>query len=156
MDWSWFPNKSPTYPKLYRPFQYWNLWLWGTAIFGNRHVSQTCVNPITLVFHLKSRKCKLLLIESYGILLANNGDWTSKHVWSFLGGSTSKRRMPGFPHRSNLPYVLIVVVWCYVIQRELNVFAAKPRFARGESCISFDILKSLRRDYLFTFPNKKP
>ena len=27
----------------------------------------------------------------------------------------------------------------------LNMFAANPRFARGESRISFDMLKSLRR-----------
>jgi hypothetical protein len=27
----------------------------------------------------------------------------------------------------------------------LNMFAANPRFARGESLISFDMLKSLRR-----------
>ena len=38
----------------------------------------------------------------------------------------------------------------------LNMFAANPRFARGESRISFDILKSLRRVTVFSFQSKNP
>ena len=38
----------------------------------------------------------------------------------------------------------------------LNMFPANPRFARGESRISFDILKSLRRVYVFSVQNKNP
>ena len=37
----------------------------------------------------------------------------------------------------------------------LNMFAANPRFARGESRISFDMLKSLRRVEVFYFPKQQ-
>ena len=36
-----------------------------------------------------------------------------------------------------------------------NMFAANPRFARGESRIFFDMLKSLRKDYFFFFPKQQ-
>jgi len=35
------------------------------------------------------------------------------------------------------------------------MFAATPRFARGQSRISFDMLKSLRTVQFFTFQNNK-
>ena len=37
----------------------------------------------------------------------------------------------------------------------LNISAATPRFARGQSRISFDMLKSLRRVQVFAFQNNK-
>ena len=39
------------------------------------------------------------------------------------------------------------VAFCF--QRDINMFAATPRFARGQSRISFDMLKSLRRVKVF-------
>ena len=37
----------------------------------------------------------------------------------------------------------------------LNMFAATSRFARGQSRISFDMLKSLRRVLVFYFPKQQ-
>ena len=37
-----------------------------------------------------------------------------------------------------------------------NMFAANPRFARGASGVSFDMLKSLLGLNLFIFHNNKP
>jgi hypothetical protein len=37
----------------------------------------------------------------------------------------------------------------------LNMFAATPRFARGQSRISYEMLKSMRRVQVFAFQNNK-
>ena len=38
---------------------------------------------------------------------------------------------------------------------QMNMFAVTPRFARGQSRISFDMLKSLRRVLVFYFPQQQ-
>ena len=51
-----------------------------------------------------------------------------------------------------------LAIFTVMIARCFNMLAANPRFARGESRISFDMLKSLRKVYskFFTFQNNKP
>ena len=46
-----------------------------------------------------------------------------------------------------------IMIMTYLDQS--NMFAANPRFARGESRISFDMLKSLRNVLFFYFPKQQ-
>ena len=75
----------------------------------------------------------------------------AKLSFTFPGGSSSMGSMAFFaPHDLSTFHTHTLLVQP-VTNMCLNMFAATPRFARGQSRISYEMLKSMRRVQVFAF-----